>query len=248
MLRTHKIKGFTLLEMMMVAVMLGIVGLTIVTTFAGGLKIFHRMESYTAAKADVLLAMETIERDLRNTFSYKGIDFIGDAKRMAFPAILKTSSSKGPAGGSLGSVSYFRDDGSNARALSRQEKTYAQAVKKESSEHGDTTALVPIEDIDLQYFSYDPEAETYSWGSVWDKSEAREEQEKEGKVAKGVIALEDRPEDLPLGVKIKISYTDGDKTLTLNRTVFIKTAVSLNLAKRRAKAEKNDSKEADSEP
>lgn len=231
----------------MVAVMLGIVGLTIVATFAGGLKIFHRMESYTAAKADVLLALETLERDLRNTFSCRGIDFIGDAKRMTFPAILKTSSEKDPAGGSLGSVAYFCDDRGHARALFRQEKNYAQAVKKESSGHGNTTELVPVEDIDLQYFSYDPEAETYSWGSVWDKSEAREEEEKSGKVAKGVSALEDRLEDLPLGVRIKIRYAEGDKTLTLKRTVFIKTAVSLNLAKRRAKEEKNNSQEAGNE-
>ena len=40
----RKVKGFTLVEMLLVAVLLGIVGLAIVSTFAGGLKIFNRAE------------------------------------------------------------------------------------------------------------------------------------------------------------------------------------------------------------
>lgn len=244
----HKVKGFTLVEMLMVAVMLGILGLAIVSTFAGGLKIFNRMERYTATKAEILLSMEKMEKDLRNTFSLKGIDFIGEAKRMTFPATLRTFSAQGRTEESLGSVSYYRDDSRNERSLSREEKTYTLAVKKENSGHGDVMVLAPIEDINFQYFSYDSETKTYSWVGAWDKSEARKEQKEENKVAKGVVALEDRPEDIPLGVKIKISYKDGGETFTLSRTVFIKTAVSLNFAKIRAKAEKNNSQEAPSEP
>jgi len=245
--RTHKTKGFTLVELMLVAVLLGIVGLAIVATFAGGLKIFDRMESYTAAKTDVLLSMEKMEKDLRSTFPVKGVGFIGEAKKMTFPAILRTVSAKGQAEESLGSVSYYLDNAGDVRALSREERTYIQAVQKGSSEHGDIAVLAPIEDLNFQYFSYDPEAETYSWVNLWDKSEPKEDQKEEGKAPKGVIALENRPEDIPLGVRIKISYRDGDKTLTLNRTVFIKTAVSLNLAKKKAKAEKHNSKKVESE-
>jgi prepilin-type N-terminal cleavage/methylation domain-containing protein len=245
--KAHKGKGFTLIEMMLVAVLLGIVGLAIVATFAGGMKLFHRAESYTAAKADVLLAMEKMERDLRNTFALKGIDFIGEAHRMTFSAILDTASAEDRAGGSLGSVAYFRDDGFSKGALSREEKPYAQAVQKEDLEHGDITALAPIEEINFQYFYFDPEAGTYSWVNSWDRSEAREAREKGSPFAKGVTGSENRQEDIPLGVKIKIKFTDGGRMFTMNRTVFIKTAVSLNAAMRRTKAEKNDPKEAPGE-
>jgi prepilin-type N-terminal cleavage/methylation domain-containing protein len=239
--RAHKEKGFTLIEMLLVASMLAAIGLTIATTFAGGLKIFNRMESYTAVKADVLLSLEKMERDLRNAFAYKGIDFIGEAHRVTFPAILTKFSSKEKAVGSLGSVSYYRDDSSNERALSREERAYSQAVKKGSSGRRDSTVLLtPVEDISFQYFVYDPEAKTYSWVNVWDKSKDKEEAEEEGKVAKDIIALEARPEELPLGVKITVSYADGGKTFALTRTVFIKTAVSLNSAKRKAESEKNN--------
>ncbi|MFH0986380.1 MAG: prepilin-type N-terminal cleavage/methylation domain-containing protein [Candidatus Omnitrophota bacterium] len=246
--RAPNVKGFTLIEMMLVAVLIGIVGLAIVATFAGGLKLFHRVESYTAAKADVLLSLERMERDLRNTFSLKGIDFIGESHRVTFPAILNGVSSKGQVAESPGSICYFRDDNGHDRALSREEITYAQAVHEENSGHGPITALASIEDIQLQYFSYDPEAGTCRWGDVWDKSEARKEREEKGEEAsQDVAGLEHRPEDIPLGVKIKINYADGGKILTMSRTVFIKTAVSLNLAKRREKTEKDHSKEARSE-
>lgn len=247
MSNARRTQGFTLVELLLVAAMLGAVGLTIVATFAGGLKIFNRMESYTAAKADVLLALEKMERDLRNTFPLKGMDFVGDAKRMTFPAVRKDLTGKAQAQGALGSVSYYRDDSGDERVLSREEKIYVRAVKKESSGHGDIAALTPIEDIRFQYFSYDPEAEAYSWVNAWDKSKEREDQEEDGKAVKNVTALEDRPEDLPLGVRIKISYTDGGKTLALERTVFIKTAVSLNAAKVKARSEKRDLKGAGSE-
>lgn len=248
MSRTRRVKGFTLIELMLVAALLAILGLAVAATFAGGLKIFNRMENYTAVKADILLSLERMERDMRSTFPVKGIGFIGEAKRMTFPAILRTFSAKGLAEESLGSVSYYRDDARGAGVLSREEKAYVQAVNKEGYRHGEMTELAPIEDIHFQYFSYDAEAETYSWVDRWDKSEKKEEEQREeAKAPKGVIALEDRPEELPLGVKIMIRYADGDKPLTLSRTIFIKTAVSLNLAKRRARAGKNISKKAESE-
>ncbi len=246
--RYSKVRGFTLVELMLVAALLAIVGLTIVATFAGGLKIFNRMESHSVARADVLLCMEKMERDLRNTFSLKGLDFIGEAKRVTFPAILTTFSPEGRVRASLGSFSYFRDDSRKERFFSKEEKIYTEAIKKESSERGAVTALAPVADINFQYFSYDPEAETYSWVDAWDKSEAKKEQKLEGGATKSTALSKGGPEDLPLGVKIMISYKDGDKTLTLTRMVFIKTAVSLNRAQRRAALKKTNSKGDKSEP
>lgn len=247
MLKTHKVEGFTLVEMMLVAVLLGIVGLAIGSTFAGGLRIFNRMESYTADKADVLLFVERMERDLRNTFSFKGIDFVGESKRVTFPVILRTFSDKNRVEESPGLVSYYRDDTRTERVFLREEKTYPHAVKKESPEHGDITVLAPIEDISFQYFSYDPQTDTYGWADLWDKPKAREKQKGEGSAQKGVEALEDRFADIPLGVKIKVNYMDGDKILTLSRTVFIKTAVALNSAQRRVRSEQKNPKGAESE-
>jgi hypothetical protein len=224
--------------MMLVAGILAVIGLTITSTFAGGLNIFYRMEKYSTTKADVLISMERLERDLHNAFYYNGIDFIGEPKKVTFAGIIKTKTDKGIAEESLGAISYYRDDSKLTRTLSREEKKYSMAVKNKEAGKGAVTALSPIEDINFKYFSYDPEAESYSWVDSWDKSEERLDRKDEGKSGAGKIALKDMPEDIPLGVKISMSYKDDGKVITLSRVMFIRPAVSLNLAKIKAKLEK----------
>ena len=236
-------KGFTLIEMMLVAGILAVIGLTIASTFAGGLNIFYRMENYTNTRADIMISMEKLERDIRNAFYYTGIDFIGESKKLTFPGIIKRRGPNDRPEESVGSISYYRDDSKKIRTISREEKKYSIAVKNKDAPKGVVTALSPIEDTRFKYFSYDPEAESYSWVDMWDKSEERQAREEEGKAKTGKILLEDAPEDIPLGVKVEISYKDGGKATTLERIIFIKPSVSLNLAKIKAKLKKEKKSE-----
>ncbi len=242
--RVRSSGGFTLIELVLVAGIMAVIGLTMASTFAGGLKIFYRMENFANTRADVLISMEKLERDLRNTLSYAGIDFIGEAKRVTFPAITRTTSSKGALEESVGAVSYFRDDSKKIRTLSREEKKYSVAAKNKEAGRGIVTPLSPIEDISFKYFSYDPDSETYAWVDVWDKTdEAEKKKEEEGGTTDKPVSLEDTPENIPLGVKIEISYKDDGKIVKLNRSVFIKPPVSLNKAKIKARLKKEESGE-----
>ncbi len=238
MSRVKGAKGFTLIEMMLVAGILAVIGLTIASTFAGGLNIFYRMENYTNTRADIMLSMERLEKDIRNVFYYTGIDFIGESKKLTFPGIIKTKGPDGRPEDSLGSITYYRDDSKKTRTISREEKKYPIAVRNKEAPKGVVTALSPIEDLTFKYFSYDPDMESYSWVDMWDKSEERHDREEKGKAKTDRIKLEDMPEDVPLGVKVNISYQDGGKTVKLERIIFIKPAVSLNLAKIKAKLKK----------
>ena len=226
--------GFTLVEMLLAAGILAIIGLTIVAAFTGGMNIFYRMEGYTSVKTDVLAAMEKMERDLRNTFYYAGIDFTGTSGRMTFPGLIRTFNSKGIPEESLGSISYYLDDRMRKRALSRETKRYSQAIRREESPKGDIAPLAEIEDVNFRYYSCDPEGGSYYWSSSWDRSEAPEDEREEGKENKGDAPLKDREENIPLGVRIEISYKEAGRTVTLSRAVFLQPAVTLNLAKMKA--------------
>ena len=238
-------KGFTLVEMMLVAGILAIIGLTIVATFSGGLKIFYRMESYNTVKADALISLDKLERDLRNAFPYEGIEFIGSSRKVTFPGLIKRFNSKGLAEESPGAISYYLDDSGRTKALSKEEKRYTQAIKKEGAEKGPITRLAAIENLTFKYYSYDPESDAYSWVSVWDKTEDIEDEEEGKKPKQENVPLKDRKEKFPLGVKIEISYKDADRVITLNRAVFIQPAVWLNLAKVRAIKKGGDGKGAE---
>jgi prepilin-type N-terminal cleavage/methylation domain-containing protein len=243
----HPEKGFTLVELMLAAGILAIIGLTIVSTFSAGLNIFYRIAGYTAAKTDIIIAMDKMERDLRNTFSYAGIYFIGSSRKMIFPGLIRTSNGKGLSEESLGSISYYLDDSMKKRALSREVKRYPLAVKKEGSPKGDVQPLTEIEDINFKYYTYDKEAGSYSWAGSWDKSEKIEEKKEAGGALAIDIPLKEREENIPLGVKIEISYKDSGRTITLSRAVFLPPAVSLNLAKIKAESKEENKTGASSE-
>ncbi|MBU0895202.1 MAG: prepilin-type N-terminal cleavage/methylation domain-containing protein [Candidatus Omnitrophica bacterium] len=234
------VKGFTLVEMMLVAGILAIIGLTIVATFSSGLRIFYRMEGYNTVKADVLISIEKMERDLKNAFSYRGIEFIGSSKKVTFPGLIRKFNSEGRPEESLGAISYYLDDSGKTKMVSREENKYTQAIKKDRGARGPITRLASIEGLDFKYYVYDPESDFYSWASVWDKSDDMEDDEEDTKPKQENVQLKDREDKLPLGVKIEVSYKDGDKIITLNRAVFIQPAVSLNLAKVRALKKDND--------
>jgi len=73
----NKKKGITLIEVLHYIIFSGIIGITILTTFIAGLKAISKGQSYFGPKTDILIALERMERDLRNTFHWTGIDFIG---------------------------------------------------------------------------------------------------------------------------------------------------------------------------
>ena len=79
-------KGFTLIEILVATSILGIIGLTILTTFASGLHVFERVQTFGGSQADVLLAFEEMEKDIRNVFPLSTIAFEGDTQSMTFPA------------------------------------------------------------------------------------------------------------------------------------------------------------------
>ncbi|MFH1189728.1 MAG: type II secretion system protein [Candidatus Omnitrophota bacterium] len=240
MTRVNRAAGFTLVEIMLVAGIMAVIGLTIVSTFSGGLKIFYRMEGYNTVKADVLIAIEKMERDLRNTFPYNGMEFMGSSKRVTFPGLTRKLNDKGLPEEFPGSISYYLDESGRAKALSREDKRYTQAIKKENPERGLVTRLAEIENLSFKYYSYDNESDSYNWAGVWDKSEGIEAgEELNKKPGQEDLLLKDKTEKIPLGVKIEISYKDGGEIITLNRAVFIQPAVSLDLAKIRAAKKDN---------
>lgn len=236
-------KGFTLIELMIAAAILCTVGLTIVVTFAGGLKVYYKMKNYGSVKTDALLAMEKIERDIRNAFAFTDINFIGTSDKITFPALVKSYAAKNKPYMSVGSISYFIDDRHSGKKIAREEKSYSASLMKEEKAKRAVAHIADIEDMDLQYYVYDPLSDTYSWEASWDKTEEIE-QEKED--PQSSAELKDARENVPLGVRVTLTFDDNGKKFILSRVIFMEPVVSFYFARARA-AEKAGEETQDAE-
>jgi len=199
-------KGFTLIEILIATSILGVIGLTILTTFASGLHVFERVQTFGGSQADVLLAFEEMEKDIRNVFPLSTIAFEGDAQSIAFPTVIEIfegNDGEEDVVSSIGRISYFIDDATYinevAKGLIRVQHNYSQAVAGAQAHVDEGETLASIEGLAFEYYYYDEQAEAYGWQSSWSAEE----------------------ENLLSGVKIAMTYKDGDRDVQIERTIFI---------------------------
>jgi prepilin-type N-terminal cleavage/methylation domain-containing protein len=199
-------KGFTLIELLVATSILGIIGLTILTTFASGFHVFERVQAFGGAQADVFLAFEEMEKDLKNLFPLSSIAFEGDAQSVAFPAVIETSElidGEESVVSSVGKVSYFTDQATYfndaEKGLTRAAQGYAQAIAETEAQDDQKITLAPVESLLFEYYTYNEETKEYGWQGSWSGKD----------------------ENLLSGVKIAITYKDGDRDVEAERTVWI---------------------------
>jgi len=167
-------RGFTLIELLVATSILGVIGLTILTAFASGLHVFERVQAFGGAQAEVLLAFEEMEKDIKDVFPLSSIAFEGDAQSIAFPVIVETSEIiDGEEGfvSSIGKVSYYIDDAvyieNVGRGLMRAVQDYSQAIAGTEAAADQSEYPTPIEDLAFEYYYFDEESEQYGWQSSW---------------------------------------------------------------------------------
>lgn len=195
-------KGFTLIEVMISASILGVISLAVLTTFGSGLHVYERVQSYGGRQADVLIGLEEMERDLRNAIPFSAVKFTGDAQSIEFPIIVD-SVVQAEEGGKLvptvGKVSYSLKGGLKASVLMRGQSEYGQAYSKRSVGDGQERVLADISGLHFSYYYFDKETEESGWKDDWSTEE----------------------ENIPVAVKVEVVYEGRGQEIQLARTVMI---------------------------
>ena len=168
--------GFTLIELMVAASIMGLIGLAILTTFGSGFSVYERVQAYGGTQADALLALEEFERDVRNIFPMPTIPVEAEADRIAFPAVIETYEEEEEGDtqlhSSIGKISYFLEGmGVEGKVLKKSTQNYSGAVagSTDSADTGET--LVTVNNLAFRYYSYNPEEGKYHWGDTWSEDE-----------------------------------------------------------------------------
>lgn len=178
---------------------LGMIAAAIFTTFSGGLNVYERVQAYGGTQADVLLFLEKIERELRNTFSISGIDFSGDSKRIAFAGLISELDFERNQNISLGKILYYFDG--EKGIMVKEEQNYPQAISKSETRKSSSEILLSIENVDFSYYYFDLNKNEYEWKDSWNAGDG-----------------------IPKGVKVKVTFRNGGRNVTLVRTVLIPVA------------------------
>lgn len=196
-------KGFTLVEILLVTVILSMVALAVYTTFNNGIKLWKRM-SQDVLQEDVNIFFSKISNDLRNSFRYSGIEFFGVEDSIAFAIPGKFRVQEEVESG-IGQVSYSFCKKTNT--INRVRTNYSQLYLDKP---GPIYQVVSnIRSLNFQYYCYDTQQEEYLWVDAWNEEQVP-------------LPLEVKiDEHLPLAVKIEVEFDDNNESKKLTKIVTI---------------------------
>ena len=152
-------KGFTLLELLVVSAVLAVVALAIYATFNSGIKIWQQM-NVQAAEEDLNIFFIKFSSDLKNSFSFNGLNFLGREDSLEFPTLVYSPRlGKKTVGQIIYSYNYTKEE------LQREARDYSQIYNDEKGQL--TLSLNNIGRLKFHYYVYDEDTKEYFWQDEW---------------------------------------------------------------------------------
>lgn len=145
-------QGFTLVETLVVVTIFSIVAIGIAASFVSGAKLWDRAKNTDFSKAEFLLDMEKVTRQLRQSVNTNEIKFDGASQEVSFP---------GFADNSVKRIVYIFD--SSQKALLRREYN----PESDLETYTETTALSSLDEFSFSYLQ-DTE-DGFEWLDSWDE-------------------------------------------------------------------------------
>jgi prepilin-type N-terminal cleavage/methylation domain-containing protein len=109
--------GFTLIELLIVisimAVIIGVIG----ACLSGGIRVWDSARVFNDLESDAFIAMDIMEKDVKNSLSVYVVGFEGGKSEMSFPGYIDTEKGLG-----IGIIRYELDE--NNHVLLRREQTW----------------------------------------------------------------------------------------------------------------------------
>ena len=193
-------RGFTFIEILFVMALLSLVGLVIFTTFARGIDLWQRLQKELVDE-EAGIAFEKMTHDLRNSFYYSPLLFIGTDSSLRFPTIVRFKEEEEAREG-IGQVEYYFDTGSGS--LFRRQANMSQAYKERYME--DRPVVTSVSDFRVSYFYFDKDQKDFFWTDTWQQ---------------GGLFGGQKPEDLPLAVRVALVIGARDDEREYVRTIYI---------------------------
>jgi prepilin-type N-terminal cleavage/methylation domain-containing protein len=153
-------RGFTFVETMIVLALFGILGVSLFSSFSMGMKVWKRATSANLVGRKAVLTVERLSMELRRTFNYTPIGFMGNKAHIEFPGIVASK---------IYNLSYdfFPEEKCVRRSgISRQEML--------GIEEGNFSRVVitGVKDLALSYYGTDNQTGNYTFLESWNNTAA----------------------------------------------------------------------------
>ena len=155
--------GFTLLELLSTTALMVVIGAALYAVLSNGIDVWKRTNE-EILEEKVSIFFEKIAKDMRNTFSYKGVEFLGEQDSVSFPTLVISPLSHPNLVANVGKVNYFFD-----------KKTQTVKVVKfdisglYTGKGREEVLLKNVKLLKFRFYSYDPQGKEYFWYKNWQK-------------------------------------------------------------------------------
>lgn len=155
--------GFTFAEMLIVTVMMAVISLAIYAALSNGVRIWQRVNQNNPNE-DLIIFLDKFSRDLRNSFKFTGISFIGEEDQLEFTTLVNSTNLKIK---TVGKVSYRYS--TTSETLIRQQKDFSQAYLGSNTP---TQKLDGVVSLQFKYYLFDTEIGEYYFTERWSKTQS----------------------------------------------------------------------------
>lgn len=161
---TPAINGFSLLELMIASVLLGVISMATYSGIDGGVRIWKRVE-VSVKELDLALGWKKIRKDLANYTPFRSIGFHGTDLGISFPGLVTVKGEGGQPHKEVGRVRYLFEEINHQ--LCREEITYAEAVRNTTGKC--QPVISAVESVAFEYYGLEGSpGGVGSWQKIWD--------------------------------------------------------------------------------
>ena len=157
-------RGFTLLELLVAGALIAVAATVVAGAFAAGFRVWQRASQQGGGYEDAIIALELIQKDIRNTEPFRLIPFKGSDSDIEIPSII---AGPGPNGNGTrdqpGSIRYVFS--ATSRRLERVKKmVIVPGGEQESREQ----ILDNVESVRFSYADCGPDGKSaVTWSGAW---------------------------------------------------------------------------------
>ena len=197
MCRHSSVGAFTLVELLIVAAIFGIMVTAIVSCLVAGIRTWDYARKYSGVEAVAMISLESMHRDIANTFRFYSIAFRGAPRELAFSGLVDVSDDGGEYS-RIGTIKYYFDAGKKV--------VLRKAWAFPGSEPADDKAekiFSGVSDMTLNYYALPSGSERgAAWQEGWNDTT-----------------------NIPGAVTVELAFdADNAQSLKIKRTVMIPAA------------------------